>query len=258
MDLLEARGRTEHQVRHPWETARLAVVRGLIDRHVALEANSVVVDVGCGDAFVLGSLAAMFPSVQFHGVDSGLTPDVVAALTSHYSRPNLHLAQSLETISPRPERPAALVLLMDVIEHVEDDQVFVREIRSTDLVDRGTRWLVTVPAFQSLFSAHDVFLRHYRRYSRGSLSGALERAGLRVVESGYFFASLVPLRLLQVIKERIVGRPVTNATETMNYGGPAAALLTRVLQVDAAVTLGLSRAGIPVPGLSVCAVCRSA
>ena len=215
-------------------------------------------DVGCGDAFILGSLAAMFPSVQFHGVDSGLTPDVVSALSAHYSRPNLHLDQSLETISPRPQRPAALVLLMDVIEHVEDDQVLVRAIRSAECVDGETRWLVTVPAFQSLFSAHDVFLRHYRRYSRGTLSGSLERAGLRVVESGYLFVSLVPLRLLQVIKERIVGRPVTNATDTMTYGGLAAALLTRMLQFDAAITLGLGRAGIPVPGLSVCAVCRSA
>jgi len=258
MDLLEARGRIEQNNRHPWETARLEVVRRLIDRHLELAAGSVVIDVGCGDAFVTSSLAATCPSVRFYGIDSGLTPEFAASLTSHYSLPNLHLGASLEDVSIEPTRTVALVLLMDVIEHVEDDQAFIGGLRTATGADSETCWLITVPAFQALFSAHDVFLRHYRRYSRKALVGSMERAGLRVVESGYFFSSLLPIRLLQVIRERMIGRPAGTGAGALRYDGPAAALLARVLECDAMISLGLSRAGIPFPGLALCAVCRSA
>ncbi len=57
--------------------------------------------------------------------------------------------------------------MMDVIEHVEDDVGLVRGY--VDKVAGGTRFIVTVPALMWLWSGHDVFLEHYRRYTLTSI-----------------------------------------------------------------------------------------
>ena len=258
MDLIEApRGLSDPHVRHPWETARFEVVKRLIARHVQIREGAVVVDIGCGDAFVVGTLAAMFPAAEFYGVDSGLTPEAIGLVERRLSMRNLHLCQHLDALTPKPRRPAALVLLMDVLEHVEDDEAFLKDLLARDVVDPQTCVLITVPAYAWLISAHDVFLRHFRRYTNRTLRQRLEHAGLRVIEGSYFFLSLLPLRMLQVLKERLFGRPATTATDLMTARGRAsAALLTRALVADARVGLGLTRVGITVPGLSTYAICR--
>lgn len=256
MDLVEAaNSRDGAGVRHPWETARLEVLKRLIAKHVPLTDGSVVVDIGCGDAFVVGTLATLFPSSTFYGVDSALTPALIDEAERRVPAGNLRLFHSLDLV--RPSQPAMLVLLMDVIEHVEDDGAFLSDLLARDLVDRRTRVLVTVPAYQWLFSAHDVFLRHYRRYSNRTLRDRLERAGLQVMESSYLFLSLVPLRFLQVVKEHLFGRPETPASNLLtNHGRASAAILTRALVADASFALALRRIGIVVPGLSNYAICR--
>jgi SAM-dependent methyltransferase len=95
---------------------------------------------------------------------------------------------------------ADIVLLMDVIEHIEDDVFFVKDI--ADKVKPGTSFLITVPAFQFLFSGHDSFLKHCRRYNISQLESCLEKAGLKVLKSRYYFGSLFPLiALLRIIKK---------------------------------------------------------
>jgi SAM-dependent methyltransferase len=84
-----------------------------------------------------------------------------------------------------------LILMMDVIEHVDDDVGFVRSY--TDRMPRGAALLITVPAFQFLWSGHDVFLEHKRRYTLATLHRTVEHAGLEVVRSRYFFSVLFPL-----------------------------------------------------------------
>jgi hypothetical protein len=258
MDLVESGGGpSDPGARHPWETARLEVVRRLIARHAPLRDGAVVIDIGCGDAFVVSTLAAAFPSAEFYGVDSQLTTHAADAIVRRMARPNLHLCHSLDAVTPGAGRAARLVLLMDVIEHVEQDGAFLDDLVARDIVDRETCVLVTVPAYPSLFSAHDVFLRHYRRYTARTLRRRLDASGLRVVEQGYFFLSLLPLRLLAVLKERLFGRPITAATAVMTtYGRVRSAALTRVLLADASAGMRLSRLGVTVPGLSAYAICR--
>ena len=90
-----------------------------------------------------------------------------------------------------PDEPAALTLMMDVIEHVDDDVALVRQYSSK--MAPGGHMLVTVPAFNWLWSGHDEFLEHRRRYTRQGLERVLDAAGLEVLKSRYFFAVLLPL-----------------------------------------------------------------
>lgn len=89
------------------------------------------------------------------------------------------------------EKPAAdLVLMMDVLEHVDDDRALLRQY--TDAMPPGGRVMITVPAFRFLWSGHDVFLEHRRRYTRAGIEAAVRDAGLTVERSRYFYGLLFP------------------------------------------------------------------
>ena len=83
------------------------------------------------------------------------------------------------------------VLMMDVLEHVGDDAALLRQY--TAGLATGARVIVTVPAFQSLWSGHDVFLEHYRRYRLGQLEALVRDAGLEPVKGRYFYGLLFPV-----------------------------------------------------------------
>ena len=70
---------------------------------------------------------------------------------------------------------ADLVLLMDVLEHVDDDVGLLREYVTK--VPRGAKFLISVPAFQFLWSGHDVFLEHKRRYRLNQMERVVRQAG---------------------------------------------------------------------------------
>ena len=85
---------------------------------------------------------------------------------------------------------ADVVLLMDVIEHVDDDVALIRSYAAS--ARPGTRFIVSVPAFSWMWSPHDDFLEHRRRYTLRQARQALASAGLAPVASFYFFATLFP------------------------------------------------------------------
>jgi hypothetical protein len=254
MDLVEVVG--ARAVRHPWETARLHVIERLISRYAAPPPGSAIVDIGCGDAFIALSLADRYPSCAVIGIDSEFTDAALARLNGSRPRQDVVFFRSLDD-APKAE-PAALVLLMDVLEHVDNDRTLLREVAFGGLLSASTRVLVTVPAYQWLWSGHDVFLRHHRRYSRRALAARLTDAGLRVEQSGYFFSSLIPVRLLKVLKESLVGRPEGGSSDLMTESGGrlGAAVLSRLLVADACIGLALGRVGCMLPGLSAYAICR--
>jgi len=256
MDLVEARARGfEAVIRHPWEQARLALVDRLIRRHVALRPGDAVLDIGCGDTFVAEELARRYPSVQFYAIDSGLTEQLIETLRSRLSVPNVSLFASLESVPV--STPAALVLLMDVIEHVPDDVAFLSDICSRRFTGENTRFLITVPSFQSLFCSHDRFLGHYRRYSGPTLRRLFRRVKLASLEGGYWFASLLPVRVFQVLRERVLGSTdAPTDLATWQGGASKARTLAVLLTLDGRIALLLTRIGVRIPGLSNFAICR--
>lgn len=83
-----------------------------------------------------------------------------------------------------------LLLMIDVLEHVPDDLQLLRSY--TDRAPRGTHVLISVPAFQLLWSGHDEFLGHERRYNKTQVENLISAAGLEVVRARYFFGALFP------------------------------------------------------------------
>ncbi len=88
------------------------------------------------------------------------------------------------------EVDADAVLMLDVIEHVDDDVALIRDYAAKAAA--GTRFLISVPAFNFLWSSHDEFLEHRRRYTLEELQASVEAAGLEIRELRYFFGMLFP------------------------------------------------------------------
>src|SRR5262245_42142426 len=242
-------------VRLPWERARLSLGHVRIRLHVPLRPGDAVLDIGCGDTFVSEELARRYPGVQFYAVDNAFTDQQLERLRGRLTVPNVSLFSSLDAVPLA--RPAALVLLLDVIEHVPDDATFLREIRQRTLVGAGTWILMTVPSFQSLFSSHDRFLGHYRMYTVRLFRQLLSPLKLEPAEEGYFFATLLFVRFLQLLKERIIGSPETFTGVAGWHGSESASqLIASLLTLDGRLTIALARAGLKIPGLSNFAVCR--
>ena len=245
VDLSEQRGAMAR--RHPWETARAEVVFRTIER-LELETPSVL-DVGCGDGFLLHRLCERLHCSTAVGQDIHLSEPQARQL----SRPGIRFVQQLETI--RGQR-FELILLLDVLEHVQEPAELLRQACRAHLAPRG-RVLISVPAFQVLFSEHDRALGHVRRYSRKQITEVAQSSGLGVKASGYWFSSLLLPRALAVLRERLAPRRNSGA---MGVGGwQAAASTTRALHqllcFDHRISEWARRAGLLVPGLSIWLLC---
>ena len=248
MDLTELRSDTS--ARHPWEVARAKAVEEILGRHRARFAS--VLDYGCGDGYTGEHVQDAFGSPELVGVDAFFTEaecGVARRAAGTIERSN----------DPRGlgDRRFDLILLCDVIEHVSNDVDLLRSLRGDHLAQGGFM-LVTAPAFQGLFSEHDRFLRHRRRYSLAALRRTVAEAGLTIVEDGYLFASLLPARLLGTLAER---RPLGGSARTGIGAWRGGTLLTRILtttlRLDNAILLAARRFGITLPGLSAWALCTA-
>jgi hypothetical protein len=91
--------------------------------------------------------------------------------------------------------------MLDVIEHFADPLPCLR--RALDLLDSNGILLLTVPAFQCLWTAHDDLNQHFARYTKKSLHQLATNAGMRIKGSRYFFHWTFPVKLLMHVKERL-------------------------------------------------------
>jgi SAM-dependent methyltransferase len=103
------------------------------------------------------------------------------------------------------EKKYDIICAFDVIEHLEDDKKCVKWIFES--LRPGGYFIATVPAYQWLFSDHDIALNHYRRYSRKSFQTLLP-CNSRVILDGYFntilFPAVVLTRGIKILQKRSV------------------------------------------------------
>jgi SAM-dependent methyltransferase len=258
MDLREIPGQSFQ--RHPWERARARFFLGALENARLLGQSLEVLDVGAGDGFFADELGRRLPSGSR-----------VVCCDSNYT--DRHLADLAQTVDSRvvsfvrqlPEERFGLLVLLDVIEHVPDDLAFVGELVAKHLRPGG-HLLVSVPAWMSLFTRHDLGVAHYRRYRPAQLLDVIGRAGLTIRASGGLFHSLLLPRALEKLRERAKGirseptpdnPPEANSDIGAWRHGPA---ITRAidwaLAADNVVSAASARLKLPLPGLSTWALAQ--
>ncbi len=210
-----------------------------------------LLDIGAGDVYVLGRLAELYPDAAFTGIDTALSQGNCEEFNRKY--PNMILTRE---ISELPKEPFRAVLLLDVIEHIEDDRGFMAGLFNMSQTEDAA-CIITAPAFNALFSLHDRFLGHQRRYSLAQLKSLAEHAGFDVVEGGYLFLSLLPVRGIQKIMEMAgIAKQHSNSVAAWKGYGRYDSLLVKLLLLDYALLSALRRVGINLPGLSSFVICK--
>lgn len=161
---------------HWWWLARRKVVVSHVRRLARTARIEHILDVGCGDGSLLSALAEF-------GDARGVEPD--ADVIPHDSPFRDRIRVAPFNAEYEDDRTYDLVLMLDVLEHIEDDAGAAR--RLYDLLRPDGYAIVTVPAFQSLWSMHDVVNRHFRRYVKATLGRVLREAGFEVEVLRYMF-----------------------------------------------------------------------
>ncbi len=190
MEEVEVLRMAEAESRSWWFRGRRRVLEEVLKR-LAMPPDVNIADLGCGTGGNLVMLRAF-------GKVTGVEVSPVAAEVAR-RRAGVEVRCASMDATGLPDASFDVVTAFDVLEHMEDDRAALLEVWR--LLKPGGRFVVTVPAFMMLWSAHDEALHHKRRYRRGPLAKALLGAGLDVEWLTYFNAALFPpvaaIRLLR-------------------------------------------------------------
>ena len=224
--------------RHWWYRARRKIIAELIRREAYLPKNAEILEIGCGTGHNLAMLSGF-------GHVEGLELDDEARALSERRLGRKVMSSPLPELAGVPEGHYDLVGAFDVIEHIDDDHAALASI-ATKLKPGGT-FMMTVPAHQWMWSAHDAVNHHKRRYSRRSLKALIEGSPLQLKRVGYFNSLLFPLALAERAASKLSGRKKADVTL------PPPPLNAALETVFAAERHLVGRLPLP-PGLSLFAV----
>lgn len=154
-----------------------------------------IFDIGGGNGFVSAGLASA-------GFDIALLePGQVGASNAKRRGLDTVICATTETADFNPNSLPA-VGLFDVVEHIEDDLTFLKNIRT--LMKKNGRLYVTVPAYSVLWSAEDVSSGHYRRYTLNQICSVIRGAGFEIEFSSYIFRFLpIPIAVFRALPYRL-------------------------------------------------------
>ncbi len=231
---------------HWWYRGRRRVIRAELDR-LPLPIHARVLDAGCGSGRTLVELA------DYGGEVSGIELNTDAAQLARNRGLGEVQVGRLEEL-PWDEGTFDLITCLDVIEHVPDDVAALVELRR---VARSGGWLlVTVPAYQALWSRHDEANHHYRRYSRPSLRAAARSAGWQIERVSSFNSLLLAPAAAVRLAQRRMPRAQNGYSNDLDLGP---AWLNDVLERPLALEASWLARGRTLPmGLSLLAVLRRA
>jgi SAM-dependent methyltransferase len=192
------------QKQHWWFVTKKDIILDSIRRHLNLQPNSMILDIGCGSGLMLNALeeightsgmdmsneAIQFSKEIFSGpVNQGFLPDQV----------------------PYPKNVFELVTALDVIEHIDDDVASLEAIKS--LLSPSGKAIITVPAYMFLWSQFDEMNEHKRRYTLTELQQKLIKAGFHIEKISYFNTLLFPIVYVVRKLNNILGRNGTSDVE---------------------------------------------
>jgi SAM-dependent methyltransferase len=179
------------EIEHWWFMGRRRIVMDLLKKYAELsDQNSRVLDVGCGTGGLLPDLAQ-------YGSVWALEPDAGALSRAKKANPTVHFTHGTAP-EDLPDKTFSLIVMLDVLEHIAADEVALKSVVQR-LTPAGTLML-TVPAYNWLWSYHDEMSHHQRRYTVTELDAKLRQAGLTVSYISYYNTWLfLPVALRKIL-----------------------------------------------------------
>lgn len=180
------------ETRYWWFVGRRAIVARLLGDALPDDAPQLL-DIGCGTGANLPMLRQnVGKNGQVFGLDySPLALQFAAEQLNVESAPNLHLFQGDALHLPARDETFDAVTMLDVLEHLSDDKLALSEIYRV-LRPNGVL-VLSVPAYQHLWSAHDEALHHFRRYEKAGLTRVLRQNGFQTEKLSFAMSLMPPL-----------------------------------------------------------------
>ena len=230
------------QDRHWWFVGRRRILSAVLGAELGGPGSrGRILDIGCGTGTMLDELGR-FGDV--HGVDT--EPAAVEFCLDH-DHPQVALYSGDRL--PHADGSFDVVTMLDVIEHVDDDQTILGEARR--VLRPGGLAMITVPAYQWMWGEQDEVAHHKRRYTRPQLRDSLDRAGFDVSRAGYFNTLLFPpIAAIRGARRLRPGPPAMRSDFNLNRPGRLNSVLARVFAGESRV---VSRHDLPF-GVSILAL----
>lgn len=206
-----------------WFVGRHELALGFMREAFPSRSDLTVLDIGCGTGAMSKKLTPWGRVVS---------ADYSSLALSYSRRRGLdRLCVSDAMRLPFQSATFDVVFALDVLEHVKDDEAALCEIQR--VVKPGGLVMATVPAYQSLWSSHDVALMHYRRYVAHQVAERVTRAHLRVRRLSYAMTLLFPIVwVFRRLLDRRRGEPKASL---VNVPGFANSLLIHLLGIENAL-----------------------
>lgn len=224
--------------RHWWYRARREILAELIHREAQPPAKARILEIGCGTGHNLAMLGAF-------GRVEGLELDDEARAIAEKRLGRKVMSSPLPELAGVRDRHYDLIGAFDVIEHIDDDRSALASIAAK--LRPGGKFVMTVPAHQWMWSAHDTVNHHKRRYSKRSLRQLVEQSPMKLLKIGYFNSLLFPLAVAERAASKLRGK------EDADVKLPPAPLNAALEKVFAGERYLVGRLPLP-PGLSLFAV----
>lgn len=224
--------------RHWWYRARRQVLAALIRRLADPPKGAKILEIGCGTGHNLSMLG------EFGKVDA-LELDEEARTIAEGRLGRKALSAPLPELKGVKRGHYDLIGAFDVIEHIADNSAAIASIAQR--LKPGGKLVVTVPAHQWMWSAHDVVNHHQRRYSKRALKALLQSSPLTLDRIGYFNSLLFPIAVAERMASKARGK------DDADLKLPPALLNTALEALFASERYLAGRLPLP-PGLSLFAV----
>lgn len=164
----------EHENNHWWFKWRFDMITDIVES-LPRDEHFRLLDAGCGTG-------QMTKLLERYGEAIGL--ELAPEAIEFARKRGVHnIVQGSITDPPFEPGSFDLVLSLDVIEHVDNDVQILDSL--FNIVKPGGYLIVTVPAFQSLWSSHDEINHHKRRYRVPQLRSMIEDAGFDITRITY-------------------------------------------------------------------------
>jgi SAM-dependent methyltransferase len=222
-----------------WFIARNKIVYEKFLDYCQLPEGSNVIDIGCGTGGFASKLATRYTVT---GTD---TEPLALEYSQKRGLSDLHLG-TLDDFSSDKQFQAAFML--DVIEHIEDDNKVVSQVY--DLLPSDGWFVASVPAYQWMWSKHDEIHQHFRRYDMKRFTGLLKNAGFSIEYSSYFNTLLFPAAIAKRAVDAIVKPKDDSPHDEVSPG--LNNIFTKIFSSESNI---LKKASLPF-GLSIMVIAR--
>lgn len=182
----------ELETKYWWFVGRRLLIERLLQDALPVKEGQPLrlIDLGCGTGANLPMLRkAVGADGEVFGLD--FSPLALQFAGEQVNLSHLYLSQGDAMQLPLRDECADCVTMLDVLEHVPDDKKALAEVHR--ILKPGGVLVMSVPAYQHLWSAHDEALHHFRRYERIQLSRRLKEAGLRIDKLSFAMSLMPPI-----------------------------------------------------------------